>query len=298
MDIFSLELFMAVAYYSSFSIAAEENNISQSSLSKAIIRLENELDVKLFDRKNHPVRLTAAGEQLQNEMLNLLPKFKNAVKLTSAFSEVEKITCCIVSSLMIFDLGEYINIFQNNNSKISIATVIKSSLLSAVNLLKNGNTDFLIAHKSLSDNNMFTETFLHDDLLCAILPKNHPLANRKSVRLEELKNEIWYVSNYNQHIFNDFCKACNFVPDSVRIADSDIKRPHLIIRVAHGNGITMFYQSDIAIYKTDIVATPVIEDVPLTPLVMYETKKLILTENQNVFKKYIIDTLTDLKDTM
>lgn len=129
MDTFSLELFMAVAECSSFSLAAEENNISQSSLSKAIMRLENELDVKLFDRKKHPVKLTAAGEQLHIDMTNILPGLKNAIKRTSAFSDVEKITCCIVPALMIFDLGEYINAFQNRNAKISVNIVADGTIL-------------------------------------------------------------------------------------------------------------------------------------------------------------------------
>lgn len=45
-----------------FSTAAEKLNISQPALSKQIIALENELDVKLFDRSTNPLTLTAAGE--------------------------------------------------------------------------------------------------------------------------------------------------------------------------------------------------------------------------------------------
>ena len=45
-----------------FSTAAEKLNISQPALSKQIIALENELDVKLFDRGTNPLTLTAAGE--------------------------------------------------------------------------------------------------------------------------------------------------------------------------------------------------------------------------------------------
>ena len=45
-----------------FSEAAEKLNISQPALSKQIIALENEVDVKLFDRSTNPLALTAAGE--------------------------------------------------------------------------------------------------------------------------------------------------------------------------------------------------------------------------------------------
>ncbi len=45
-----------------FSTAAEKLNISQPALSKQIIALENELDIKLFDRSTTPLTLTPAGE--------------------------------------------------------------------------------------------------------------------------------------------------------------------------------------------------------------------------------------------
>ena len=62
MDIQTLIYFVDIAEQHSFSAAAESQNISQSSLSKAIMRLENELNVHLFDRKKHPIELTPAGE--------------------------------------------------------------------------------------------------------------------------------------------------------------------------------------------------------------------------------------------
>ena len=69
----------AICQYGSFSRAAEELYIGQSSLSMAIQRIEAELGTPLFDRRQHPVRLTAAGEEyirfyhqvrpLQNNMM-------------------------------------------------------------------------------------------------------------------------------------------------------------------------------------------------------------------------------------
>lgn len=53
----------AICRYGSFSRAAEELFIGQSSLSMAIQRIEGELGTPLFDRRQHPVRLTAAGEE-------------------------------------------------------------------------------------------------------------------------------------------------------------------------------------------------------------------------------------------
>ncbi len=57
------DLVYAIYQYGSFSRAADELFISQSSLSMAIQRIENELGIPLFDRKRHPICLTEAGQE-------------------------------------------------------------------------------------------------------------------------------------------------------------------------------------------------------------------------------------------
>ena len=57
-----MDLVYAVYQYGSFSKAADEMYISQSSLSMSIQRIENELGAPLFDRKHHPISLTEAGK--------------------------------------------------------------------------------------------------------------------------------------------------------------------------------------------------------------------------------------------
>lgn len=56
-----MDMVYAIYQYGSFSKAADELYIGQSSLSMAIQRIENELGMPLFERKHHPIRLTAAG---------------------------------------------------------------------------------------------------------------------------------------------------------------------------------------------------------------------------------------------
>lgn len=78
-DVKDFEMVNAICQYGSFSRAAEELYIGQSSLSMAIQRIEAELGMPIFDRRQHPARLTAAGEEymrfyqqvkpLQNNMM-------------------------------------------------------------------------------------------------------------------------------------------------------------------------------------------------------------------------------------
>lgn len=73
----NMELVYAVYQYGSFSRAAEELYLSQSSLSMAIQGLETELGTPLFDRRQHPVRLTAAGEEFIRYYLAVKPLEEN-----------------------------------------------------------------------------------------------------------------------------------------------------------------------------------------------------------------------------
>ena len=74
-----VEIFLAAAKYNSFSMAAQELFISQSSISYQISRLETELKMKLFDRDSHEVRLTASGKSFYDSMLEQQGFLRNAI---------------------------------------------------------------------------------------------------------------------------------------------------------------------------------------------------------------------------
>lgn len=59
-----LQHFLAIAKYKNYSIAAEESFVSQSSLSKQIKALEEELGFKLFDRTTRNIELTEGERNL------------------------------------------------------------------------------------------------------------------------------------------------------------------------------------------------------------------------------------------
>jgi DNA-binding transcriptional LysR family regulator len=76
MDIRQLEYFLGVASELHFSKAAEKLYVAQPALSRQIQQLENELDVVLFERDKRNVKLTPAGEYLQNEASRILSQLE------------------------------------------------------------------------------------------------------------------------------------------------------------------------------------------------------------------------------
>ncbi len=72
MNLRQMQYAVVLSETKNFSTAAEKLNISQPALSKQIIALENELDVRLFDRSTNPLTLTPAGEFFMQRAQKLL----------------------------------------------------------------------------------------------------------------------------------------------------------------------------------------------------------------------------------
>lgn len=72
MTIQQMEYVVAVDNYRHFVKAAESCNVSQSTLSMMVKKLEDELDTVIFDRDAHPIRPTAAGEKIISQMKVIL----------------------------------------------------------------------------------------------------------------------------------------------------------------------------------------------------------------------------------
>jgi DNA-binding transcriptional LysR family regulator len=85
-----LRYFLAVAECCHFSRAAENVGIAQPALSQQIIRLEEALGVKLFDRANKRVSLTPAGEVFVGEAQNVLVAAHRGIDVVRRVSDGER----------------------------------------------------------------------------------------------------------------------------------------------------------------------------------------------------------------
>ena len=75
-----IQYFHSVVEKNSFSLAAEECNISQSAISQQIKALENELGFKLLERNNRKFTLTPAGEYFYKKTLILVSDYRKIVR--------------------------------------------------------------------------------------------------------------------------------------------------------------------------------------------------------------------------
>ena len=80
MDIFQIECILAIAQYRSFTKAAEAVHISQPALSQLVVKVEEELGVKLFERSTRYVYLTMSGNEFLEHALTIQQEYNMAVQ--------------------------------------------------------------------------------------------------------------------------------------------------------------------------------------------------------------------------
>lgn len=184
-DLVTLRLFLAVAEERNIARAAAREHIAASAISKRIMDLEDDLHTVLFRRHQRGVDLTPAGQAL----------FQHAKSLFSILGRI------------LGELSEYANgvrghvrISANTSSIVEFLPEELSSFISAypdirielheqnsaptVRLVRDGVVDLGIIASSVSTGDLKTLPY-HTDRLCLIVPADHPLAERRSIRFEE-----------------------------------------------------------------------------------------------------------------
>jgi DNA-binding transcriptional LysR family regulator len=288
----SLRYFYFIAEGSTYLEVAEENNISQSSLSKAIQRLEEELGVKLFDRRFRSAKLTPAGQCLHSHLTKLAPRYYKMLMDIQSYSETLHISCCAVPSFTVLGLTNLLMVFTKENHNILIEQHKEKDSRTAIEQLIKGKFDFVVMHKAFYDEKHCDFTYLCNDYLHVVLPLNHPFASMESISLDDLKDKTVLLDTYMNNTIRDVSSITEF---KFNIELTDLTREDVITCIASGHGISLYYASDINAFKLDKVAVRRIKDFPHQPLVLASAKKRKITKTHILLKEYLISKLSKVK---
>ncbi len=208
MELHQLEYVLAVAKCKSFTRAAEEIKISQSSLSQQIGKLENELSLSLFDRSTRSVEITAVGAEFIKHAHNIVSKVAEARQNILDYVSLKKgnLSLGTIPILGHYDLPSLIATFQKNFPDISLDILeeMDEELLQMVHFSK---IDAAFVQRTHPDLDLRYYPLLLDKMVAVVSPR-HPLAYRKSVDLRELAGESFIVPRITSGHYQDFHKAC------------------------------------------------------------------------------------------
>ena len=177
---------MMVAQTGSFSQAAKELFISQSTLSQQIQQLENEVGVKLLERNTRKVTLSEYGQEFLPYAKNLI--YDAEACLGSIMDVRNMATGKLVigvtytfSSVMVDVLKEFIRDYPG--IRLSIRTALMEELM---DMLKRNEIDLALSYDPGHKYDNIESTELFRSGICVIARDTHPLAQKVSISLEEL----------------------------------------------------------------------------------------------------------------
>ncbi len=190
MEIRQLKYFVAIAETNSFSEASRKFYLSQSAISQQIKILEDELGIQLFKRTPHNVSLTEGGRQL-------LPlALKTLSSLDECYDKIGRIKGLVGGELNIgltYSLEPYLRetaiMFMRKHPMVQLNVYFKT-IPELMTMLRNRQIDiaFCISTAENQDEDLISKPTIKYHL-CAILRKNHRLANKEKLTMEDLKHE-------------------------------------------------------------------------------------------------------------
>ncbi len=267
-----IKYFLSVARCLSFSQAAEENNISQSALSKAIMRLERELGCKLIDRRSHPVSLTQAGTYFFERMSSLEPVYNEAMDhLRSIASEG---TLRIRYYPNSYKYRTAFASYAECNADLKLQWEGAVDYNDAASAALSGKYDFVICNMPLQLPDGLRMTEICADELYLLATDTYAFADRDSVSLRELNGLNFIESPYSRSIMMKLTELFEFVPGKVFPPEGEnVRREELIYMIALGKGVGIYTGRDLRSFSADgrnqLRIIP-IKEVPSLPVVLLE----------------------------
>ncbi len=174
---------------------AERLNVSQSALTRAMQRLEEEFDSTLFYRTKNKISLNEAGLEAARLAKEILAMQDAMIKKIQAMdAKTREINFASIAPAPIFELNPILKQFY---PQAKIKSELKNTEEEIKELLKSDSVDFVISLKPHSDFDLPKDEYVSKEYfkegLQVFLPKTHRLANRNSIHLKDLEGETFLI---------------------------------------------------------------------------------------------------------
>jgi DNA-binding transcriptional LysR family regulator len=236
-----------VAEELNYTRAAEGLHVAPQAVSATVQQLEAALDLKLLERTTRKVELTDAGAVLLREARRTLRQATQAVEAArrAGAGETGRLTIGFLSSTTNYVMPPVVRAFRDRYPDVELQTedLPVAALVAAV---RDGRLDAGVTRPPLvdsadadGDGALVTETIFTEPV-AAVVPSDHRLATRRSLRLSDLADEPWVLTErsawppWHDKYDADFRRA-GFSPDVVQ-RGTNIQ--NLLALVAAGVGVT------------------------------------------------------------
>jgi len=297
MKIENLEEFIHIAESGSFSKAADELFVSQSSLSKHILSLEKELGVELFDRSKKAIELTPIGQEILNDFKKIIVQKKLIHDKVHEYHTSKRMNVTIASIPVMaqYNITGVLTLFKVKYPN-SILTIREHEGCDITHLLETKECDLAFQRNYIPDGLMEYLPF-SEDCLSVVLPEIHPLSTLASINLSEIHDEQFMFLDQGTMLYQlseDACKKAGFVPQVTYYG----RRPENIIElVKNGMGVGLLMKRQAMYNKVEGIKVIPIE--PKTKSTIYLTRLKDSTHHycSNLFWNFVKDINVKIFDT-
>ena len=202
MTLTELKYIVAVARDKHFGRAADACFVSQPTLSVAIKKLEEELDVKLFERSANEVSVTALGEEIVRQAQGVLEQAAHIKEIAKRGKNplAGPLKLGVIYTIAPYLLPELVRKVIHKSPEMPLM-LQENFTVKLLEMLRTGEIDCAILAEPFPDAGLATAA-LYDEPFLAAVPSTHPLAAQSSVTAQTLKDETMLLLG-NGHCFRD-----------------------------------------------------------------------------------------------
>ena len=274
----------------SFTKAAESLGYTQSSISQMIASLESELSIKLLTRSRYGVKLTIEGADLYPFIERSIYQYRSMLEKANEIKGLETgiIRVGTISSVTCHWMPQLINGFKKKYPNVQFL-FHQGDYTLIPEWIASGQIDFGFINPN-ADTNLNTKTIKDGEML-AVLPKNHPLAKKKSISLSDLIDEP-YILLEEGHYSEPMAafETAGIIPNIQYTIHDDYA---IMMMVEEGLGVSILAELILRRTNYDIICLPLNPPITRTLAVGYKD-----WDSLPIASKYFIEYLMEHKNEL
>jgi DNA-binding transcriptional LysR family regulator len=266
LDVRRMRVLREVAVRGSFSAAAESLSFTQSAVSQQIAALEREAGTTLVQRNARGVRLTEAGEAVVRHAEAIMARLAEAEAELEAIAGLRggRLRMAAFESAGSSLMPLAIAAFRAEHPAVELSMSL-SEPEDCVPLLRSGDLDLAIVFESAVNHadDGIHRVHLLEDPMYLILPRDHPLVDKRRVRLADLAGEAWIAGQPDcecNRLINRACAVAGYEP---RIAFDTDDYTAMQGFVAAGVGVSLMAELGLTNVREDIVVRDLGRETPV-----------------------------------
>lgn len=290
MTLQQLEYVMAVYRCKHFAKAADYCNVTQPTLSSMIQKLEEELGVKIFDRRKQPIKPTVEGMLIIERAWNILVRAKQLKEVIEEERQILSGTfhIAVLPTIAPYLIPRFLPQLMNDYPQLDIR-VSEMKTEDIHRALKHGDIDAgIVAEVEGQDD--FNRQHLYYEKFFVYVSKGDPLFKNKAIRTSDLTSEFLWLLDEGHCFREQLVKFCHLKSAAKSKKAYNLGSIETFMRIVEsGKGVTFIPElaiKQLTDEQKDLVRT-FAHPIPTRNIILLTQKSFI----RNSIKQLIIDKI-------